>query len=109
MGRPLDWDNVSKAYRLEKNYTCEKCGFGGDTLQSKADREFIHTDHKKAWQLVNMTRSNLQCLCILCHSQKDDLHRANFTKKGMQTRLKRFMEKYRSKLLEISNPYMSNL
>lgn len=106
--RPLDWDNISKAYRQEKNYTCEKCGFGGDILENRADREFIHTDHIVAWELANMRRHNLQCLCILCHSEKDDVHRRNFSKPGMQKRIKRFIDKYRNKLDELGNKYLDN-
>ena len=105
-GRPLDWDLVSKEYRKEQNYTCEKCGFGGDMLESRKDREFIHTDHIVAWELANMRRNNLQCLCILCHSQKDDLHKANFSKPGMKKRIQRFLDKYRAKLIEIGNVYI---
>lgn len=105
-GRPLDWDAISKAYRREKNYTCEHCGFGGPMLKSKSDEEFIHADHIVAWELSNMRRSNLQCLCILCHSQKDDLHRYNFSKPGMQRRLKRFADKYRSDLRTVGNKYI---
>jgi hypothetical protein len=29
-----------------------------------------------------MRRNNLQCLCLLCHSQKDELHRRNFSKRS---------------------------
>lgn len=104
-GRPLDWDQLSKEYRQEMNYTCEKCGFGGEMLESKKDREFIHTDHIVAWQLTNMKRENLQCLCILCHSEKDDLHRKNFSKPGMQKRIKRFLDKYREQLIRVGNDY----
>jgi hypothetical protein len=106
-GRPLNWDTISKAYRHENNYTCENCGFGGDMLENLRDREFIHTDHLIAWELANMRRNNLQCLCILCHSEKDNVHRLNFSKPGMQKRIKRFMEKYKSKLEELGNEYIN--
>ena len=107
-GRPLNWDEISKEYKREKNYTCEKCGFGGDMLETILDREFIHTDHIIAWELTNMKRNNLQCLCILCHSQKDDLHQLNFAKIGMKKRLFRFIERYKLKLRQIDNPYIEN-
>jgi 5-methylcytosine-specific restriction endonuclease McrA len=108
-GRPLDWDSISKEYRQEQNYTCENCGFGGEMLESRKDREFIHTDHIVAWELENMRRKNLECLCILCHSQKDEVHKKNFSKPGMQKRLKRFIDKYGKKLKEIGNPYIDNI
>lgn len=107
--RALNWMELSKAYRIEKNYTCEKCGFGGEMLESKIDREFIHTDHIIAWELTNMKRSNLKCLCFLCHSKKDERHIMNFSKPGMQKRLKRFIDKYGKKLKEIGNPYIDNI
>jgi hypothetical protein len=109
LGRPLECDKITRAYRKEKNYTCEKCGFGGEMLLNNADKEFIHADHIIAWELANMRRNNLQCLCLLCHSQKDELHRRNFSKPGMQKRIKRFVEKYGQKLLEIGNPYIGNI
>lgn len=105
-GRPTDWDAISKEYRREKNYTCEKCGFGGAMLKTTRDREFIHTDHIVAWELSNMRRSNLQCLCILCHSQKDEVHRANFSKPGMRKRLKRFVDRYGAELRSVGNRYI---
>jgi hypothetical protein len=108
-GRPLDWDIISKEYKKEKNYTCEKCAFGGDMLLSRKDREFMHTDHIVAWELANMRRNNLQCLCILCHSQKDELHKANFSKRGMKKRVQRFIDKYREKLIEIGNDYIGSI
>jgi hypothetical protein len=108
-GRPLDWEKISKEYRQEQNYTCEKCGFGGEMLASRKDREFIHTDHIVAWELANMRRNNLQCLCILCHSQKDEVHRQNFLKPGMQKRIKRFIGKYRVKLNELGNEYIDDI
>lgn len=107
-GRPLNWDKISKEYRKEKNYTCEKCGFGGEMLENTRDREFLHTDHIVAWELANMKRNNLQCLCILCHSQKDEVHRQNFSKSGMQKRLKRFIDIYRKQLTELGNEYLDN-
>lgn len=107
--RPLDWDKISKEYRQEQNYTCENCGFGGEMLEGRMDREFIHTDHIVAWELANMRRNNLQCLCILCHSQKDDVHKANFSKPGMQKRIQRFLDKYRTKLIELGNEYIDDI
>jgi hypothetical protein len=105
--RPLSWKKMSQAYRTEKNYTCENCGFGGEMLLSNSDKEFIHCDHIVSWELANMKRNNLKCLCILCHSQKDELHKKNFSKSGMRKRLNRFLEKYRDKLIEIGNTYVS--
>jgi hypothetical protein len=108
-GRPLEWDNISKEYRKEQSYTCENCGFGGEMLESRKDREFIHTDHIVAWELANMRRNNLQCLCILCHSQKDDVHKTNFSKPGMKKRIQRFLYKYRAKLIELENEYIDSI
>ena len=78
-------------------------------LESRKDREFIHTDHVVAWELANMRRSNLQCLCIICHSQKDDVHKANFSRPGMQKRIQRFLDKYRAKLFILENKYINDI
>ena len=104
--RPIEWDEISRAYRVEMNYTCEICGFGGYMLRNKLDRRFIHTHHKIAWELTNTRRENLQCLCILCHSNIDDLHKEKFSSQKMQTIITEFKEKYRAELKKCGNKYI---
>lgn len=74
-GYTEDWPEVSKAYRTQQKFTCEKCGF---TAPSAFERGFIHVHHKDGDKLNN-NPSNLQCLCIRCHANVDERHRENFS------------------------------
>tara|TARA_Y100001958_G_scaffold70683_1_gene47733 strand:+ start:447 stop:1292 length:846 start_codon:yes stop_codon:yes gene_type:complete len=99
-GRPLNWSRISTAYKKEFNYTCENCGFGGKDLKNNFDKRFIDTDHIKADELTNTDKSNLMCLCKLCHAYKDDLHEKNFKQNRFKEQLKNFVEKYRDIIKE---------
>ena len=94
-GYPLNWQNISKAFRKEVNYTCENCGFDEKDLKNNYDRRFIHVDHIIGYEKTNTDKSNLMCLCELCHAYKDKIHQENFKKKGLKSKLMTFVEKYR--------------
>ncbi len=89
------WSIISRNFREQKNYTCERCNV---QVTGFLDRKFIHTDHKDGNKLRNV-ESNFECLCILCHCYKDELHRENFGKRRMKKELTTFVDKYRSRLL----------
>ena len=74
-GYTRDWDEISRNYRENHNYTCEECGLKIDDL---FDRQYIHVHHIDANKLNNK-ESNLKCLCLRCHSNIDDYHRNNLT------------------------------
>lgn len=101
-GYTRDWQKISKAYRTKKNYTCESCGIKIDSL---IDRRYLHTHHKNG-DKTNNRESNLECLCILCHSFKDIKHEENFDKKRMLNEIKTFVKTYRTELVKINNPYL---
>ncbi|OQY38525.1 MAG: hypothetical protein B6229_05710 [Spirochaetaceae bacterium 4572_7] len=102
-GRPFNWNKISRAYREEQNYICEDCGFGGADLASNYDKRYIHVHHIKSHELLNTHRSNLKALCILCHYRQDDIHISNFEKPKLKIPLKTFINKYRTRLLEIGH------
>lgn len=104
-GYTFNWRKISRAYRETKNYICEKCGFGGGDLVNNYDKRYLHIDHKDGNKKNNHT-SNLQCLCILCHSRKDERHTENFEKRRMQKELNSFIVKYGERLQELGNPYL---
>ena len=81
-GYPLNWQSISKAFRKEFNYTCENCGFDEKDLKNNFDKRFIHVDHIIGYEKTNTDKSNLMCLCELCHAYKDKIHQENF-KKGI--------------------------
>lgn len=78
-GYILNWRQVSFCYRDFKRFSCEKCGFKAST---KEQYKFLHTHHINGVKTDNH-RSNLQCLCIKCHSEVDNHHRTKFQLEGL--------------------------
>lgn len=89
-GYTRDWDEISKAYREEHQYTCEKCGL---KIEDTYDRQYIHVHHIDKNKLNNR-KDNLQCLCLRCHSQVDDVHRKNLTTGANRIIFEAFEETY---------------
>lgn len=73
-GYPIDFFEVSSAVRQKKDYTCEKCRF---KITDPHAKNYMHAHHKNRIKTDNR-EENLQCLCIKCHADVDDLHRRNF-------------------------------
>ena len=91
-GYTRDWNEISRRFREEHNYTCEKCG----VQVSRFETEYIHVHHRNG-DKANNRRSNLQCLCIKCHSEVDPTHVRNFSSRPKQTLIKLFMQNYAEK------------
>ena len=89
-GYTKDWESISEKYREAKGFKCEKCGI---TINEPFDRHYIHVHHKNGNKLDNRP-SNLQSLCIKCHSEVDDRHRHNFLKGANLILLEDFKKKY---------------
>ncbi len=104
-GYTSDWPELSRQYRLEKEYTCESCNI---KIEIPADRRFIHTHHKSG-NKINNKRNNLECLCVLCHSFKDQTHKENFERRRMKAEIRAFIEKYRTELQHLGNPFIGNV
>jgi hypothetical protein len=100
-GYVREWQRISQNYKAKKGYTCEKCKI----QMSGIDKRYIHTDHKNGDKTRNI-ESNFECLCILCHCYKDELHRENFGKRRMKRELKSFADKFRKDLLNLNNQYL---
>lgn len=84
-----NWESISLAYRTKKNFTCERCGTHVDGL----DRFYMQTHHKNSIKTDNR-EDNLECLCIKCHSEVDDFHRANFSSAAKMIVIDEYMRKY---------------
>lgn len=100
-GYVREWQGISRNYKMKKNYTCEKCNI----QMSGNDKRYIHTDHKNGDKTRNV-EINFECLCILCHCYKDELHRENFGKRRMKRELKSFTDKFYKDLLNLKNRYL---
>lgn len=74
------------------NYTCDICGVQVNQLES----EFMHVHHINGNKVDNR-QSNLQCLCIKCHSEVNAMHVRNFSTKSTQYLIRLFSEKYGKK------------
>lgn len=57
------WDTLSKWYREQQNWKCEKCG-----LSLENDQRFLDTHHIFGPRLT--TPEDLMALCIGCHAQQ---------------------------------------
>jgi hypothetical protein len=101
-GYVKDKEKISKQYREKKDYTCESCGIKPANILEK---RYWHTHHKDG-NKTNNSESNLQCLCVLCHSYKDIRHEENFDTKRMKTELDYFVKQYKNELIKINNPYL---
>tara|TARA_B100000963_G_C22586939_1_gene653559 strand:- start:737 stop:1540 length:804 start_codon:yes stop_codon:yes gene_type:complete len=101
-GYTKDKAKVSKDYRERKNYTCEKCGV---KPKSKLHKRWWHTHHVDT-NKANNKLENLKCLCILCHSNVDQRHIENFSKKSMLKQIDFFNSEYVEELKLLNNPYL---
>ena len=101
-GYDRNWQKISRAYRIKKNYTCEACGI---KIENLSDRIYLHTHHKNG-DKSNNRESNLQCLCVLCHSYEDIKHEENFNKQRLHAEVKAFVNKYRNELKSVGNKHL---
>ncbi len=88
-GYVINWRQISKAYREYKKYKCEKCHFH---LNDMKFSNYFQTHHINSYDKKNNKRSNLQCLCVKCHSEVDDYHRKQFSSLENQVLLSGFEE-----------------
>ncbi len=98
-----NWDEVSKNYRISKNFTCENCGI--KLNENYFDGYFLETHHING-NKTNNDENNLKCLCTLCHAYVDSNHLINFKKSKNIKKLKTFVELFYNKLVELRNPYL---
>ncbi len=88
-GYTKNWEEISLAYRKKKEFTCERCGTHVEGL----DHFYMQTHHKNGIKTDNR-ESNLECLCVKCHSEVDDAHRHNFSSKAQKIVIEEYIHKY---------------
>lgn len=59
-----DWDNISYNYRKSKKFICQDCG--KDCSKDTSELHVHHVDGMKS----NNKASNLEVVCVKCHSKK---------------------------------------
>lgn len=90
-GYVRNWEEISLAYRTSKEFTCERCGI--KPIGIFEQRLFTNTHHKNGNKTDNR-ESNLECLCVKCHSEIDDAHKQNFSSRAQRVIINEFKEKY---------------
>lgn len=92
-GYVKNWEEISLAYRTKMRFTCERCG---THVEDGFDHYYMQTHHKNGVKTDNR-ESNLECLCVKCHSEVDDMHRRNFSSKAQKIIIEEYMRKYHKK------------
>jgi 5-methylcytosine-specific restriction endonuclease McrA len=101
-GYVRNWQRISKAYQKKMDYTCEECGI---KIENRRDYRFLHTHHING-DKANNRESNLQCVCVLCHSHENIQHEENFKNGRMKNEIKSFISKYKNELIRVGNKYL---
>lgn len=89
-GYTFDWHNISKTYKKLNQYTCNNCKI---KMEQPNDFRFIHVHHKNG-NKKNNHHTNLECLCIRCHSNIDENHFNNFQTPRLYKELENFNKKF---------------
>ena len=89
-GYTKNWEQISQAFRHIHKFTCEHCKI---QIVNPFDQHFIHTHHKNGNKIDNR-ESNLECLCIRCHSEIDDHHKLRLNSGANKIILNEFNNKY---------------
>ena len=89
-GYVKNWEEISLAYRTKKNFTCERCG---THVENSFDHFYMQTHHKNGVKTDNR-EGNLECLCIKCHSEVDEVHKRNFSSRASRLTINEYIQKY---------------
>lgn len=92
-------EKISKVYRSKMGYKCEKCGI---ICKSHLHRRWWHTHHIDGDKTHNY-ESNLECLCVCCHSQKDRMHQKNFNNNKWSRQIESFVKEYKNELEKLNS------
>lgn len=103
-GYTASWDEERRNYRMKMKFTCEECGI--NLNKTFADGYYLDTHHIDG-NKKNNDEDNLQCLCVLCHANNDEYHKANFSKGANKQKLVDFIRGFEDELRKVGNKYLS--
>lgn len=92
-GYVKNWEEISFDYREKQNFTCERCH---THIEDSFDHHYMQTHHKNGVKTDNQ-EGNLECLCVKCHSEVNDVHRRNFSSAAQKIIIDEYMRKYHGK------------
>jgi hypothetical protein len=89
-GYTMDWQHVSYAVRAQSNFTCKSC-----SVRLVDDNLFYLEVHHKDYNRKNNAKSNLDVLCVECHSKVDSQHTLNYARGEAKRKLAAFRMRFR--------------
>lgn len=102
-GYTFDWQEIRENYLKRQANKCEHCKIQMEGF----DTRYIHIHHKNGNKKWNHS-SNLECLCVLCHSMVDERHIENFSKNRMQVEIDDFIKKYQFEIKRLNSFYLNS-
>lgn len=103
-GYTHDWNDLSRNYRMKKQFTCEDCGI--KLNQNLVNGYYLETHHIDG-NPKNNVEDNFKCLCVLCHANVDQFHEENYSKASSRKKLTDFMKLFEDELVNVGNKYLS--
>lgn len=90
-GYAKEWREHRNTYMEKKRYTCERCGI---KLSGLFDSSFLEIHHKNK-EKSDDRESNLECLCVKCHSEVDSAHKQEYAHGAKKVLLDMFLKNHR--------------
>lgn len=104
-GYPVNWKEIASNYKKKVGLICESCLV---EPTNNYESYYFDVDHINSHNKKNCSNDNLQLLCKICHTYKDSYHlKQAITYPNRNIALHEFVRKYKLKLEELENPFLS--